>query len=184
MTGSESSKVIRLRALIQNQTVLQLLDTGSSNTFLSSHVLSRLQYVPKDITPVPIKVANEQTIFCTKMVENLNWWIQGHSFVKDVYILPVSSYDMVLGMDWLESFSPMTCNWTQKWVSFCYEGKMVTLQGLDAPTCSELHQIFVAQMDKWHKGNEIWVVAMLQTQDHNSIGLDDYVHEPIRAALT
>jgi hypothetical protein len=30
--------------------------------------------------------------------------------------LPVTTYDMVLGMDWLKTFSPMLCAWDNKWV--------------------------------------------------------------------
>jgi hypothetical protein len=40
----------------------------------------------------------------------------GKTFQTDAYVLPVVAYDMILGMDWLNQFSPMTCAWTEKWV--------------------------------------------------------------------
>ena len=45
-------------------------------------------------------------------------------------MLPLKAYDIILGMDWLESFSPMTVHWQQKWLKIQYEDQMVVLQGL------------------------------------------------------
>jgi hypothetical protein len=35
------------------------------------------------------------------------WSIQGYEFHSNLKVLPLASYDMILGMDWLEAFSPM-----------------------------------------------------------------------------
>ena len=45
-------------------------------------------------------------------------------------ILDLGAYDAVLGMDWLDSFSPMTCHWHNKHISFPYGDKEVHLQGI------------------------------------------------------
>ena len=44
-------------------------------------------------------------------------------------MLPLTAYDIIIGMDWLEAFSPMTVHWQQKWLQIPYQGKMVLLQG-------------------------------------------------------
>jgi hypothetical protein len=36
---------------------------------------------------------------------------------------------MIIGMDWLESFSPMQVHWKDKWLSIPYEGTSVVLRG-------------------------------------------------------
>lgn len=151
-----------MRAQIQNQLILQLFDSGSSNTFISELAYSRIQCTTQDIVPVSVKVANGQTIICNKKVVQLEWWCCGKTFVADAFVLPEAAYDMVIGMDWLEKFSPMLCAWDRKWVEFTYEGEMVRLQGLNSGKVQRLQEISCEQVNKWHRGNEIWAVAMLQ----------------------
>jgi hypothetical protein len=142
--------------------ILQLLDSGSSNTSISELASLRIQCETQEISPVNIKVANRQTIVCNKKVVQLEWWCSGKTFVADAFVLPQAAYDMVIGMDWLEKFSPMLCAWDKKWVKFRYEGEMVKLQGLIPGKVKELQEISCEQVIKWHKGNEVWAVAMLQ----------------------
>ena len=80
----------------------------------------------------------------------------------DAFVLPEAAYDMVIGMDWLEKFSPMLCAWDRKWVEFTYEGEIVRLQGLNSSKVQRLQEISCEQVSKWHRGNEIWTVDMLQ----------------------
>lgn len=162
LSGTEHSRCIRIKALIQNQMILQLLDSGSSNTFISELASMRIQCETQEISPVNIKVANGQTIVCNKKAVQLEWWCSGKTFVADAIVLPQAAYDMVIGMDWLEKFSPMLCDWDKKWVEFRYHGEMVKLQGLIPGKVNELQETSCEQVIKWHKGNEVWVVAMLQ----------------------
>lgn len=37
---------------------------------------------------------------------------------------------MIVGMDWLEAFSPMKVDWLNKWMSIPYGPRHVVLQGL------------------------------------------------------
>ena len=48
LSGTEQTKCIRLRAQIQNQLILQLFDSGSSNTFISELAYNRIQCTTQD----------------------------------------------------------------------------------------------------------------------------------------
>jgi hypothetical protein len=37
---------------------------------------------------------------------------------------------MILGYDWLESFSPMRIHWGAKWMIIPYDGRQVMIQGM------------------------------------------------------
>lgn len=39
-------------------------------------------------------------------------------------------YDLILEMNWLESYSPMSVHWAKKWVEFEHQGHTVHLQGI------------------------------------------------------
>ncbi|WVZ83774.1 hypothetical protein U9M48_030879 [Paspalum notatum var. saurae] len=48
------------------------------------------------------------------------WVIQGVQFSTSFKILPLNCYDAILGMEWIEQFSPMSVQWAEKWLSFVY----------------------------------------------------------------
>lgn len=58
------------------------------------------------------------------------------SFTFDLWVLPLTAFDMIIGMDWLESFSPMQVHWQHKRLEIPYEGSTVLLQGesVEAPS--------------------------------------------------
>jgi hypothetical protein len=53
----------------------------------------------------------------------------GYSFKSDLRVLPLSSYDMILGLDWLEVHSPMKVHWKDRWMSIPYDGATILLCG-------------------------------------------------------
>jgi len=86
-------------------------------------------------------------VACTSQIQCAEWYIQGFKFHSTLKILPIGTYDMILGMDWLQAFSPMKVNWLQRWVQIPYGPKNVVLQGAlpDDVQCSlvQLHHISV-----------------------------------------
>lgn len=46
-----------------------------------------------------VKVANGHVISCVKKAVHLEWWSGGNTFHIDAFVLLVTTYDMVLGMD-------------------------------------------------------------------------------------
>jgi hypothetical protein len=110
MLGKPQSKAIQLRTLVKNQALVILVELGSSHTFLNSHIANKPKVV---VTPIPhmsIKDANGELLSCTTKARDLSWWIQGHTSQVDAKIIDMGAYDLVLGIDWLEQFRPMTCD--------------------------------------------------------------------------
>ncbi|KAK1694297.1 hypothetical protein QYE76_010994 [Lolium multiflorum] len=60
LTGTENPDTVRLRALVQNQVLLILVDTGSSHSFLSSRFAERIDCELTDIPAVSVRVANDE----------------------------------------------------------------------------------------------------------------------------
>ena len=130
--GSASPKAFSFHGEIQGRPLFILVDSGSSHTFLSDVVAQSLTGV-QDLTPaLGVQVANGAVLQCTSYIPAATWSVQGYTFSTDLKLLPLSSYDMILGLDWLASLSPMQVHWAQKWLSIPYEGSTVVLFG-DAP---------------------------------------------------
>nr|AQA29564.1 integrase core domain protein [Zea mays] len=53
-------------------------------------------------------------------------------------VLPLQSFDVILGLDWLETFSPMEVHWKQRWMLIPYHGVQVLLQGETVEPVDEL----------------------------------------------
>jgi len=65
-----------------------------------------------------VKVANGNLLECTHELLEQLWNIQGITFKNSFKIIPLGCYDVILGMDWLESISPMQIHWAEKWLQF------------------------------------------------------------------
>lgn len=57
-------------------------------------------------------------------------------FTSDFRVLPLSAYDLIVGMDWLEANSAMQVHWKLKWLEIPYKGTRRVMQGL-LPTPSK-----------------------------------------------
>ncbi|WVZ90411.1 hypothetical protein U9M48_036717 [Paspalum notatum var. saurae] len=54
----------------------------------------------------------------------------GQYKVSDLKIIPLAFYDLIIGMELLEQYSPMKVHWGLKWLHIPVKGKLVQLQGI------------------------------------------------------
>lgn len=127
--GNPSPKSMCMSGVIQHVPVGILIDSGSSHTFVSEAVAAQLVGVSDMPVPVRVQMANGQLIQCSKGIPRAEWSMAGYSFQCDLRVLPLSSYDMIIGLDWLDMFSPMKVHWKQKWLSITYSGTHVVFFG-------------------------------------------------------
>jgi hypothetical protein len=161
LSGSESNNCLRLRALVGNQVMLILVDSGSSNSFINENMLDRIQCEVQDAPPIPVKVANGQYMYTTKIVPALTWWSHGATFTTPMRVLDLGGYDAILGIDWLKLHSPMNTDWEKKILSFPYQGKQVTLHGVPTASSAAVREVPIEQVAKWAKGNEVRAIAVI-----------------------
>ncbi|XP_039815512.1 uncharacterized protein LOC120678398 [Panicum virgatum] len=134
MHGVEGAKTIRLRGFVQHQEASLLVDSGSTTCFINEMLAADIpgwRPLPK---PLHVTVANGTMLWCTHEIPDLLWAIQGHSFRTTFKVFPLGNYDAILGMDWLESFSPMQVHWKSKWLLFEHNNSTVKLQGVSPQT--------------------------------------------------
>lgn len=165
VSGADHPKTIRLRALIGNQVVIILLDSGSTNSFIDSALLPRIKVSPRPLNKtLSVRVANGDMLQCSEEVIDLHWWVQGHTFKYDFKSIALGGYDMILGIDWLEQWGEMVCQWKEKWVQFHREDQIIKLQGMTTSVPTELKELSVEQAIRWHNGNDIWDTVLISPQ--------------------
>jgi hypothetical protein len=86
--------------------------------------------------------------------------MKGTMFTSPFKILPLDYYDAILGMEWLQMFSPMNIEWKEKWLSFQYQGTQITLHGIKDTSCAA-PEITVNQLLGMEKSQSIWGMVQL-----------------------
>ena len=111
LSVAENSNCIKLRALVHNKVMLILIDSGSSHSFVSSSFVQQLGLSSVPISPSSVKLPNGEVLMSDRMIPQFTWWCQGHTIYSDMRVLDLDVYDAILGYDWLQAHSPMTCDW-------------------------------------------------------------------------
>jgi hypothetical protein len=101
----------------------------------------------------------------------------------DARVLDITTYDLILGMDWLELYSPMTCDWLLKWIEFDYQGQRVKLQGLLPIESETLSEISGEQVHKLAKGNDIWALVAVFAEQVDITKQEPYLVNGIPGAV-
>lgn len=119
--GTACVQTVLMEGKINQRSVVLLIDSGSSCSFVSHSLASMLP----DWSPLPqlvqIRVANGTILMCTHELQQCPVYVQGHCFTINLKILPLQSYDVILGIDWLQQHSPMEVDWKEKWLSFIHQ---------------------------------------------------------------
>ncbi|KAL4369229.1 hypothetical protein GQ457_05G012890 [Hibiscus cannabinus] len=128
LTGSVGYSTIRIQGTIKGNPVSILVDSGSTHSFITpGWAKEGLELV--QTSPLIITVANGEKLHSTTKVKQLQWQMQGHSFLHDFRVLKMGGSDIVLGVDWMRTFSPILMDFKEMTLSFNKDGKDITLQG-------------------------------------------------------
>lgn len=87
ISGVTSKECMRVRAIVGNHTLLILIDSSSSATFMSKELVERLGLQMQGCTPVKVRVVNGEVMQSDQMVDALEWWSNGHSYRYDMIFL-------------------------------------------------------------------------------------------------
>jgi hypothetical protein len=119
LAGTDSGDTIRLRTSVGNQSLLILVDSGSTGSFLNSAMLPRIQCAAQATTPVTVKLANNEIMHYDQWIPSLTWSIQGEKFNTAMHVLPESTS--------IKQHGPVTGDWILKTLQITNVGRRVTL---------------------------------------------------------
>ncbi|XP_076928786.1 uncharacterized protein LOC143592869 [Bidens hawaiensis] len=110
VTGSTCTKPLHI-----------LIDSGSTHNFLDEKIAYKMRCPTKEMPSMKITIADGNVMSCTKVCENVQWMMQGKWFKTNVLLIPLTNYDMVLGIQWLQSLDDIT--WNFKDLTMKFKGK-------------------------------------------------------------
>ena len=127
--SNRPARAIQFVGTIQGHPARILVDSESTHTFVSQALASHLSGISAFSPALQVTVVDGSQLTCCSQIAQLSWSVQQCDFVSVAKILPLSSYELIVGMDWLASRSPMQVDWHNKWMLIPYGQGHNFLQG-------------------------------------------------------
>ncbi|CAL9234153.1 unnamed protein product [Arabidopsis halleri] len=151
LSGWDSSKTIRVQAVINRQQMVALIDNGSTHNFISERTANKLNLKSTPTKPFDVKVADGHPLRCKEVYRQVAMDLGTATFVLDLFVLPLTGLDVVLGIQWLEQLGPTICDWKAKSMRFLWAGTEQMLTGLQQP----IHLNFLKNYEWARPGNDV-----------------------------
>nr|XP_027072057.1 uncharacterized protein LOC113696870 [Coffea arabica] len=130
LNGAMSSKSIILLGNMGGLPIKILVDTGASNSFIHFG-LARSLYLPsQEVTPFTVTLADGTDITSGAVCPSVKWLIQDYQFQFDLKVMDLGNWDIILGVDWMYQFSPITFDFHSLNIALSSSGSLLHLQGL------------------------------------------------------
>lgn len=129
--GLENSpSTVKIIGSIKRVSLKILIDSGSTHSFLEPQIAKMLKLRMEPFhMPRRVRVANGQEMQCGGYCPQFWWEMQGEGFCIDMRLMKVGGVDIVLGMDWLDLYSPIILRTRPNSITFYKEDHWVTLWG-------------------------------------------------------
>lgn len=142
LTGWDAPQTIRTPLEINHHHSTALIDSGSTNNFVSDKLANRLNLQISPTKPFKVRVADGYPLRCNGVYRQIQISVDGVDFTSDFYVLPLTGLDVVLGIQWLSLLGPTLCDWKAQSLEFMWAGEHRRIQGL------QHGQIIQAQADE------------------------------------
>ena len=96
--------MIEVEGMIHNQIISILIDSGASHSYIDPKLVKRLRLEKhKHECSWTVQLATGTKRKVSELVRNCLMDLNGLKTVVDLNVLPLGSYHVLVGMDWLES---------------------------------------------------------------------------------
>jgi hypothetical protein len=143
LMGHTIPQTFRVMGQICNNTVGVLIDSGSTHNFVQDRVVKQLGLATQQAHSFKVLVGNGEQLSCTTMCSQVPLFLGPHEFPVDLFVLPLSGAELVLGVQWLKTLGPILTDYEKLTMSFTKDGQRIQLTGAPKPGPQEsnLHQL-------------------------------------------
>ncbi|XP_028793005.1 uncharacterized protein LOC114748689 [Neltuma alba] len=128
--GKENTVTLKLLGRIKNQSVVILVDTGSTHNVIDATMAKRLNLKVHERPTVTLTVADTRKVSVTKYCPSLLWEMGGFEFRDDFLVMKIGGYDAILGTQWLRTLGKFSMDMELKLFEFHRDGRLVELHGV------------------------------------------------------
>jgi predicted aspartyl protease len=125
------SHMIEVEGMINNHAFTILIDSGASHSYIDPKVVERLQFPrSKHGKSWLVQLATGAKRKVVELVKSCPVDMNGLSTKEDLNILPLGSYDCLIGMDWLDQHHVVLDCHNKAFTFLNEEGNPRTVQGI------------------------------------------------------
>jgi hypothetical protein len=125
---------MQLLVMINGADLRTLLDSGSTHNFINIAVAQCAGVKWQPTVGLHVAVVNGDRLTSLDYRRGLNIAIGAEPFTIDCYGLEIASYEMVLGVQWLESLRPILWDFERRTMDFVRNDHRVYLTTTGAPS--------------------------------------------------
>jgi hypothetical protein len=154
------SHMIEVEGTINNRPLVILIDSGASHSYIDPRVVECLHLTrSKHEKSWLVKLATGTKRKVTKLVKSCSVDMKGMSTKAELNILPLGSYDCLIGMDWLDQHHALLDFLNKRFTCLNEEGNLVTVQGI--PRAVAMREISAMQLKKcYRKGCQLYAARV------------------------
>jgi hypothetical protein len=125
VAGVPSCDTLQVRVDLGAVTLVALLDTGSTHNFIGEDAAHRSGLAIQPRPRLTATVANGERITCPGVIRQAPISISGEPFQVDLFVMPLTGYDLVLGTQWLVTLGRIVWDFQDRTMSFTRQGRAV-----------------------------------------------------------
>ncbi|RWW65541.1 hypothetical protein BHE74_00027161 [Ensete ventricosum] len=99
LAGYTNLQKLKTEGFLKQQSVIILIDVGSTHNLMSSKVATHLMLRKEYYNGFEVKIANGQILKCNQKCPRLKLIMKEQNIVADFFLLPLNGVDIVLGID-------------------------------------------------------------------------------------
>jgi hypothetical protein len=154
------SHMIEVEGTINNRPLVILIDSGASHSYLDPRVVESLHLMRrKHEKSWLVQLATGTKRKVTELVKSCSVDMKGMSTKVELNILPLGSYDCLIGMDWLDQHHALLDCRNKRFTCLNKEENKVTIQGI--PRAVAVREISAMQLKKcYQKGCQLYAARV------------------------
>ncbi|KAD2394418.1 hypothetical protein E3N88_41395 [Mikania micrantha] len=105
---------------------------GIPHNFLNAKMAKKLNCQLQTVKDMPVTIADGNKLPCMYVCKYFQWVMQGNSIKEDLLVIPLSNYDIVLGIQWLQTLNDIIWNFKKLTMKFKVNNHTYELKGTGA----------------------------------------------------
>ncbi|GJY36034.1 putative reverse transcriptase domain-containing protein [Tanacetum coccineum] len=127
--AQQDPKVVTGTFLLNNRYATALFDSGADKSFVSTNFSTLIDIKPVELdTSYEVELADGKVVSTNNVLIGCTLNLLNHSFLIDLMVIELGSFDIIIGMDWLSRYdAAILCG--EKKVRIPLEGKTLVIEG-------------------------------------------------------
>jgi hypothetical protein len=172
--ADHQASVVELEGMIANHLVSILIDPGSNLSYVAPQAVDKCKLQPiRHVKPWLVQLATGTKRKVAEAIPACQFIMGGLPTRATLNVLPLGSYDLLIGMDWLAAYKTKVDCYHKTLECVNEEGRTMTLQGIQKPV--SVRQISTLQMKKYcRKGCSLYAIQVLESIEDDKPNLEDH----------